>query len=290
VTNCLATIAQVNRTAVLTSLLEGSRWERVSWIPSIGSTNSELMTRARYGAGLPEILIADEQTAGRGRRGRSWEAPSGSSLMMSLLVHPTSDSAWRGGSSAAQLTTTALALGMCEAVRELLGVHVRVKWPNDLVVDPDPAHEGSDDGPGYRKVAGILAESVVKDGRIVAVVVGVGCNTGWSEIPEEMALKAASLNLLGDCEVDRVQLAARTVHGFDRRLELLMAGQTDLVVQEAQEMSATLGRRVRVLEPSGDAWEGVAESLDGDGRLLVRSSSGIRSLDAADIEHLRLAP
>ncbi len=161
------------------SALAGSLFGDVRWVDQTGSTNRDLLEAAREGAAEGVVLVADHQTAGRGRLGRRWEAPPGSSLLVSILTRP-----------AVCLTrvndvTMAVAVAAAEACREVAGVAPRLKWPNDLVLEVDGA---------TRKVGGILAESIVEGDRLEALVVGLGLNVTWPEdLPDELAAIATSL-------------------------------------------------------------------------------------------------
>jgi BirA family biotin operon repressor/biotin-[acetyl-CoA-carboxylase] ligase len=201
--------------------------------------------------------------------------------MMSILLRPDHD---RLPPTKAHLATTALGVAAVDACRFVSGVEVGLKWPNDLTVEP---RSGAVGGPGYRKVAGVLTESVVTDGQVQAMVCGIGLNTGWSTVPPELRDVAASLNLLSGHDVDRVVLAASILTGFEERYSsLLSAGSDDLMV-EARRRSVTLGRRVRATSNSS-AVEGVAVDLDEVGRLLIETDDGnTQRFDVGDIDHLR---
>ncbi|MBA3282935.1 MAG: biotin--[acetyl-CoA-carboxylase] ligase, partial [Acidimicrobiia bacterium] len=177
------------------ALLVGSRFADVRWVERTGSTNADVIALARHGEPEGIVVVADHQSAGRGRRGRTWEAPPGASLMATVLLRP-----W---SAVAGMATMAIALAAAEAVEELTGLAPRLKWPNDLVVPGD--------GSGHdRKLAGILAEAdwpaashiaggwlpPATDARVV-VAVGIGINVAWGDqMPEELSGSAVSLDEL----------------------------------------------------------------------------------------------
>ncbi len=183
----------------------------------IDSTNRYLLDEARGGAAGGLVAVADHQTAGRGRFDRRWEAPPGSSLLVSVLVRP----APHGERSHRAVMAAALALA--EAVEEEAGVSPGLKWPNDLVV-------------GDRKLAGLLAE---REGD--ALVIGAGCNVEWDSFPPELADTATACNLEAGYTVDRDELLDR----FLARLSALL-DQLDAVPAQYRARLATLGRRVRV--------------------------------------------
>ena len=279
----------------------GTRFADVEWHDEIGSTNTELLDRARRGAPEGVVLIADLQTAGRGRRGRRWTAPPGTSLMMSVLLRPPPGPL---PPTRAALVTLAVGLAAADACEQVSGVRPQLKWPNDLVIagPAGPEAAGHDAVRHDRKLAGILAESISTHGRLSALVVGMGLNTGWPEVPAELASVATSLNLESGAPVDRTLLARRVLEGLEARYELLCraadgAGAA-VVLDEARSNSATLGRRVRVSldattdEPANDArsLEGVASDLDAEGRLLITDDAGtIHTVAVGDVVHLRSA-
>ena len=189
-----------------TSALTGTRFSRFHWVDETGSTNADLLRVARDG-GPEQVLGADHQTAGRGRMGRVWEAPPGASLLCSVLVRPAV------GSIDPHVVTTSLGLAAAEAVEAVTGVAVGIKWPNDLVA-------GTSAAPDDRKLAGVLAESTVVDGRVDAVVAGIGVNVNWPDgFPDELAATAVSLRQLVGADVDRTDLVVAML----RRLEVHLA-------------------------------------------------------------------
>lgn len=267
--------------------VEGTRFQNVVWVPEIPSTNTSLLELARNGGQEGEVLIADLQTQGRGRRGRVWTAPPGTSLMMSILLRPPSHSL---PVRSASLVTSALAVATVNAVSEATKVKLGIKWPNDLVVDSSNDAPG---GLGYLKVAGILTETLIVDAAISALVVGMGLNTGWERVPPELELVATSLDLLAGSLVDRPKLAHTILHNFeDEYSNLLQASGVETLLEKIRQHSSTLGRRVRVhLDPSKEnrTLEGRAVHLNETGQLVIETDQGdLQNISVADVEHLRL--
>jgi BirA family biotin operon repressor/biotin-[acetyl-CoA-carboxylase] ligase len=231
------------------------RW-RVEHFAELDSTNRHLLDAARAGAVDGLVTVADVQTAGRGRLDRTWDAPPGSSLLVSALVRTTGD--------AGPVVMTA-AVALADAVAEVAEVTAMLKWPNDLVV-------------GDRKLAGLLAE---RDG--AALVVGAGCNVNWDGFPPELAGSATSCNLEAGHPVDRDRLLVAFLRQFDAAL----AGRGG-VVGEYRARLATLGRHVRVEPVRGDALLGIAVDVTDDGALVVRDDAGTdHAVATADVVHLR---
>lgn len=251
--------------------LAGTRFGPVAWDAEVDSTNRLLVDVARTGAPEGRVWVADHQTAGRGRLGRVWTAPPGSSLLVSVLLRPDVPA----GSSS--LVTMALGLAAAEAVEQLTGLRPGLKWPNDLVVAVDGVE---------RKLAGILAERADD-----AVVVGLGLNVDWppvTEIPADLAARLVALNHLTGAAVDRADLLVALLRSFDRRYgDLAAADGRAGVLAEYRDASSTLGRRVRIERPEGDL-EGRADDVTDEGRLVLTTDDGAtHTLSTGDITHLR---
>ena len=265
----------------------GTRFQNITWVSQIPSTNTALLELARDGGNEGEVMIADLQTQGRGRRGRIWTAPPGTSLMMSVLLRPPPVAL---AVQKASLVTSALAVATVKGVLETMQITLGIKWPNDLVVDNATDIPGD---PGYRKVAGILTETLIDDGSISALVVGMGLNTGWGQVPPELELVATSLDLLTRSSVDRPSLALKILQNFENEYaHLLESTGSEQLLREVRYHSSTLGRRVRVhFDNSKETptLEGHAVDLNDDGQLVVQTDRGdLQTVSVADVEHLRL--
>jgi BirA family biotin operon repressor/biotin-[acetyl-CoA-carboxylase] ligase len=236
------------------------RW-RIRRFEDIDSTNRYALDAARAGEAPGLVVIADHQRAGRGRRGRTWTAPAGTSLLVSVLLAPPPD-------TDAHLLTMASALALQSAVRDVAGVAAALKWPNDLVV-------------GDRKLAGLLAEADVQAGAVRHVVVGIGCNVGWVDFPPELAT-ATSCAAEAGRDVDRDRLLDALLGALAARLDALHR-----VAGDYRAALSTIGRTVRVELGSG-AIEGVATDVDASGRLIVTPAGAAPVVVAVgDVVHLR---
>lgn len=260
-----------------TSAVPGTRFTEIRWVPETGSTNADLLAAAAAGAAEGLVLVADHQTAGRGRLDRSWVAPPGSSLLVSVLLRPTI------APDALFLLTAAAGVASAEAAETVAGVRVGLKWPNDLVAVGPPLAD--------RKLSGVLAESSVTDGEVRAVVVGMGLNVNWpAELPEDLAATATSLDHLAGHPVDREALLVAWLRRLDHWIGAIEAGPDGRrsLVDQLRERSATLGRAVRVELASGVV-EGEAVAIDEDGHLQVATAGSAEPLVVAvgDIVHLR---
>jgi BirA family biotin operon repressor/biotin-[acetyl-CoA-carboxylase] ligase len=285
--------------------LVGTRFADVRWVASTASTNADAMALARDGAPEGIVVVADHQSAGRGRRSRSWVAPAGGSLLLSVLLRPPA--------GVAGAATMATAVAMAEAVEQVAGVIAGLKWPNDLVVDGGSGAPGGH-APGShaggdrdRKLGGILAEADWPAGSTISggyrapalhdravVVVGVGINVSWpraAALDDELADvadTATALNWVGP-DVDRVDLLVAFLRRLDARYgALVRSGPAELLV-EWRRRSATLGRRVRVDLGAHDV-EGTAVDVTDDGHLVVETLEGDRrTVAVGDVVHLRPA-
>lgn len=245
----------------------------VDWQERTGSTNLRAAEAAR--AGEPEIglFLADEQTAGRGRLDRSWQAPAGTSLLASLLLRPAM--------AARQLRLLPLLAGLAlaEAVApHLPDAEVALKWPNDLLLRQNAAHP-------WRKAAGILVELVGE-----AAVVGVGCNVDWRDVPRppELAATATSLAEIAAGDVDRWRVLAGFAGVFGRRYSGWRQ-QPVAFLDSYRSRCATLGRQVQVARGAGVTVEGEAVAIGADGALLVRGADGrTTAVSAGDVTHATL--
>jgi BirA family biotin operon repressor/biotin-[acetyl-CoA-carboxylase] ligase len=275
-------------------------------LPQTSSTSD--VAKERAVAGVPEgaVVLADEQTAGRGRMGRRWSAPPGTCLLCSILFRPDLPPAQ------AQRLTMVCALATADAVEDVAGLRVWLKWPNDLIVktkDQSPKAKGQrsrakGQGPraeaqGWRKLAGVLTETSVVGSqgpdlkaqgsksesagwRLEYVIVGIGINVNVA--PQDLAgLAPDATSILAETgrEVDRAALLATLLAGVEARYARLQAGE-DLHAEWAARL-ATLGQHVEVATSEGRI-VGLAEAVDEDGALLLRTSDGVlHRLVAGDV-------
>ena len=233
---------------------------------SLDSTNRWLLDEARKGAPAGLVAVADHQLSGRGRRGRAWEAPVGSSLLVSLLLRP------RVAPDRLQTVTMAVALALADALGATCDIDARLKWPNDLVV-------------GERKIAGLLAEAELAGDKVLALVVGVGCNLAQATFPGDLASTATSCAIESGRAPERDALLDDFLDRVDQRLAEPFAA----VVVDYRARLATLGRDVRV-ELDRRVVIGRAGDVDDCGRLVVTPTSGPAvAVAVGDVVHLRPA-
>ena len=241
------------------SVVAGFEWHDV-----VGSTNALAAQAARRSVPEVWVVAADVQTAGRGRLGRRWTAPPGTSLMCSLVLRPPVSSAW-------PLVPLLAGLALAEAVGPFApAAAVAAKWPNDLLI-------------GGRKAGGILAEVVGE-----AVVVGIGLNVDWRGVarPADLAT-ATSLAEAAGAPVDRWRVFAALIGVFGNRYRAWRAAPTAFL-GDYRARCATIGRPVSVERPGAPPLRGMAEDVTERGGLRVRDADGTaEEVLAGDVEHVR---
>ena len=232
-----------------------TKWagKTVHFAREIDSTNLWIKRLAKEGAPEGTLALAEFQSAGRGRLGRSWEVPEGTSVMMSILLRPKFEPQY------APTLTLVMGMAVAKAVKNL-GFDVSIKWPNDVVVS-------------HKKICGILTEMGVRDGKIDYAVIGVGINVNIKEFPEEMADKATSLYLESGKEFDRRQIPGLVMEAFEEYYEKF-AATCDLsgLKEEYESILANYNQPVRVL--AKEPYEGVARGITDGGELLVEKTDG----------------
>jgi BirA family biotin operon repressor/biotin-[acetyl-CoA-carboxylase] ligase len=242
-------------------LVPDGLWSDLHVVAETGSTNGDLAAAALSGAPEGTVLVAERQTAGRGRLGRHWESPARAGLAVSVLLRPVDVPVARYGWLPLMAGTA-----LVETVRRVSDLDAYLKWPNDLLL------------PGDRKCGGILAE-VVEPG---AVVIGLGLNVSLKE-DELPRPDATSLGLAG-APTDRDPLLRQLLRLLAHWYSQWRAGP---IRDEYLPHCGTIGRRVRVELPDGGVREGVAVDVDDDGRLVVTTPDGHLSVAAGDVVHVR---
>jgi len=251
-------------------LASGELGRKIHYFEEVESTNDEAHRLAEAGALHGEVVVADFQTRGRGRRGRSWVAPRGKALTFSVVLRPAIAPA------RAPEITIAAAVAAAEAAREMGAGSARIKWPNDVECKG-------------RKIAGLLTELRAEPDRVRHAVLGVGVNVSLQmhDFPEELRPVATSLLLESGERQARPLVCARLLEHVEEWLSLHETEGFGPVADRWRELSSTLGRKVRIT--GADPIEGDAVDLAEDGALLVRTARGalVRVL-AGDVEHCTL--
>jgi BirA family biotin operon repressor/biotin-[acetyl-CoA-carboxylase] ligase len=245
-------------------VVPGGLWNEIVVTAETGSTNADVAAAARAGAPEGFVVVAEQQTAGRGRLDRRWTSPPRAGLAVSVLLRPRTNPRWYGW------LPLLAGVSLVETVRRLGDVDAVLKWPNDLLIDE-------------RKCAGVLAEAV-PDG----VVIGIGLNVTMR--PDELPVpEATSLQLAGAACTDRDPLLRALLRTLADRYERWRADPESGALREAYRMHcATLGRTVRVSLPDASVLTGTAVDIDDAGRLVVTGPDRTTTTVAAgDVLHVR---
>jgi BirA family transcriptional regulator, biotin operon repressor / biotin---[acetyl-CoA-carboxylase] ligase len=248
----------------------GTFGERVVYYETTGSTNDVAASLAANGVGEGVVVIADAQTAGRGRRGRAWFSPPAAGLYVSVILAP--GRARVSPDRALALLTLAAGVALSEAVERVTGLAPAIKWPNDLLVD-------------RRKLAGILAEGVAApaSGGLQAVVLGYGINVGPAAYPRDLASQVTSLETELGRSIDRAAVCAESLSALAARYHDLLEGRFDAILDAWRSRSfGSRGARVEWDTPGG-VRTGVTEGIDDMGALLVRAGDATERIVAGEV-------
>ena len=249
-------VAQLLRSGLYTAVIGRS----VRFYQSTGSTMDDVAEWARDGADEGAVVVAETQSASRGRMGRRWVSDEGN-LYFSVLFRPEPDGL--------PLLSPLAGVAVARAIRQVAGLHPTIKWPNDIMIDS-------------RKVAGILAESALSGAQVQHAIVGIGINVALDVSADpEIAATATSLNHVSGSEIDRAELLRRILQHLDALYLDLRRGRSPIA--EWRRWLDTLGQRVTVTH-HGAIDTGLAEAIDEHGNLLLRTDAGeLLTLTAGDI-------
>jgi len=255
-------------------------WTAIGVVRQTGSTNADLLDLASRGLEPGAILVAEEQTAGRGRLGRSWVNPPGAALTFSVLLRPQAIPPARRG-----WLPLLAGIATATAVRQLTGLDARLKWPNDVLI-------------GDRKLAGILTESTGTEpptdpgsaGDAVVIGIGINVSNTAEELPQGPGGLAATSLLIEGIPVERDVLLVEVLRALGQWLKTYSRSpdpEEAGLLSQYQRMSATIGQAVRVELPGGSTLSGTATAIDAQGQLLVEADGGIYPIAAGDVIHVR---
>ena len=243
---------------IIQNLQESCLWQdSVLWFDSIDSTNTYAKQLAAAGAPHGSVLIANHQTSGRGRRGRSFHSPAGTGIYMTVILRPNCPP------TQLMHLTCATAVAICDAVEKSAGFRPGIKWTNDLVC-------------GRRKLAGILTElALTQDGKTDYAIVGIGINCCQKELdfPEEIRSIACSLGSVTGQPVHRAKIAAAMMDALYRMDQQLLTDRTAILRQYRRDC-ITLGKDVSIIKADGSFTHAKALDIDDEGALVVEYASG----------------
>lgn len=243
-----------------------TKWigQEIVYLDSIDSTNNKIKSLAEEGYPNGTLVIAESQTAGRGRRGRSWESPEGSSIYMSLLLKPQINP------NNASMITLVSALAVSKAVFKLTGSVAGIKWPNDIVMNG-------------KKICGILTEMSLQAGSIDYIVVGIGINVHEEVFSEEISHMATSLFLETGEHYKRSELMAAVWEAFEDYYEsYLQTEDLSSLVEEYNNHLANMHQMVKVLDPN-EPFEGKAMGITERGELIVDTIESRKLVSSGEV-------
>lgn len=229
---------------------------KIIYDKQIDSTNEAAKRAGDAGEVHGTVFRADRQTAGKGRRGRSWHSEEENNLYFTILLKPELSP------EKTSMLTLVMAYAVAKAIRECIGLEAMIKWPNDIVVNG-------------RKVCGILSEMKLEGMAVDYCVIGVGVNVGQKEFPEDIQEMATSLSVESGKEIDCTLLLQAVLNCFEQAYESFMrAGSLAPLQKEYNTLLINRDRQVRVLDPKGE-YEGIARGITETGELMVETAEGV---------------
>lgn len=221
----------------------------------IDSTNNAAKRAAEQGGVHGALFLAEQQSSGKGRRGRSWVSPPGTGIWMTILLRPQLEPSY------ASMLTLVAALSMSKAIEEITGLAAQIKWPNDIVING-------------KKACGILTEMSAEMEWIHYVVIGLGINVNIEEFPEKIRDTATSFKLESGREMERVPVICAFLDYFEKDYECFMEYRNlSGLLEQYNKRLVNCGRKVRVLDPDGE-YTGTAYGIDTGGGLIVEKEKG----------------
>ena len=228
---------------------------KIIYFEQLDSTNTKITELAKQGAKHGTVVVADMQTAGKGRRGRIWESPKGTNIYMSILLYPKIEA------GRAPMLTLVMAYSVARILKSQGNYNVQIKWPNDLVISG-------------KKIGGILTEMEVCGKNMLRIIIGVGINANTRNFSDSLLDKATSLYLENGEEVNRKELVAMIVEAFREDYQkFLEVGNLSFLQDEYNQMLVNRDTEVRVLEP-GNEYTAWAQGVNEKGLLIVRKEDG----------------
>lgn len=237
---------------------------QIVFLESVDSTNEEAKRLAAKGAISGTLVVADMQTAGKGRQGRSFDSPKGEGIWMSLIIRDDIEP------MNASMLTLVMGLAATEAIEEETGLRPQIKWPNDVILSG-------------KKVCGILTEMSLTADRINYIVIGVGINVGNVNFPEEIRSVATSIFQESGSRSSRSSLVAQVLRRFEEYYHVFCEKQ-DLsgLAEVYNERLINRDRQVKVLDPKGEYW-GRAVGITDTGELIVETNDQVRKVSSGEV-------
>ena len=246
---------------------------KIYYFPTLGSTNDQARKMAGEAAPEGTVVIAEKQTNGKGRLGRSWFSPAGHNIYFSIILKPPIEPAH------APLLTLLTGVAVAAAIKKTCAVNIGLKWPNDLMVKDD----------GYKKVGGILTEMGAESDRINYLVIGCGLNVNMASaaFSPEIKKTAASLHTYMKYEtISRVKLFKDILTELERYYGRFLSGKWPEIISEYRELDILRGQAVRVRQ-GAELISGKASGIDAEGRLMIKTGSKTRNVIAGEVTLLK---
>lgn len=258
----LASLPDLLKPEYLNLYLENGKPD-IFWFSELDSTNNYLKEINRDTQLKSAVCIAEYQTGGKGRLGRTWTSASGDSIQMSFLIRPEAPPTY------ANAYNLAGALGICKAIEIICGVNVKIKWPNDIVY-------------GDKKICGILTEMSTDMDQIEYIVFGAGVNVNQTRFNSELMDKAVSLRMITGEKIDRIVLCAAEIEYVFEYFNMADCGKIDEIMKEYREKSAIIGKKINVLTAHKQI-SGICEDFGENGELLININGEIKSFYAGEV-------
>jgi len=234
-----------------------TKWagQELYYFDTLDSTNTKAKQLAEEGSSHGTLVVANQQTGGKGRRGRTWESPANTGIWMTLVLKPDMSPA------NASMLTLVMALAATKACNEITDSKCEIKWPNDIVLN-------------RKKICGILTEMSAEMDYINHIVIGVGINANVDEFPEELLEKATSIKIENHKKVQRAKLISRILMHFEEEYEHFMKNQDlSLQMEDYNDLLINKEKEVVILEMAGE-YQGIAHGINKKGELLVEKENG----------------
>ena len=261
----------INDAAIQSYLSKECLCKKIETFDTLDSTNTKAKQLAEMGEAEGTLIVADEQTAGKGRRGRKWCSKKGVNVFFTLLIRPKIEPKNLSG------ITLLAAMSVADAVKEVCGVKTMIKWPNDIVLEK-------------KKICGILTEMSSEMNYVNYAVIGIGININDDEIPDEIRENASSIYLETGKKTNRNKLTAKVVEKFDGYYKrFLETKDLTAFIDEYNSMLISMNKEVKVLYGMAETARpdeeetGIARGIDGDGALLVETKDGIKSIVSGEV-------
>lgn len=261
----------INSAAIQSYLPRECICKKVEAFDTIDSTNTKAKQLAEAGESEGTLIVSDEQTAGKGRRGRKWCSKKGANAFFTLLIKPKIEPKYLSG------ITLLAAMSVVEAIKDVCGIQSLIKWPNDVVLEK-------------KKICGILTEMSSEMNYVNYAVIGIGININDDEIPDEIRENASSIYLETGNKTNRNKLVAKVIERFDGYYrKFLETKDLSAFTDEYNSMLISMNKEVKVLygmaetARADEEEKGIARGIDGDGSLLVETKDGIKSIVSGEV-------